>query len=73
MVEKVRKALNASVKLDFVEVRLKDVAEFLKDRCQIEIQLDSEKNSGTLPINGDLPINLNVMDMSLARRAAIVG
>jgi hypothetical protein len=67
MVEKVRKALVAPTQLEFVDQPLREVMDYLKDRHDIEIQLD--EHSLGMAVDGkerDLPITLNVKGIPLA-------
>ena len=65
LVELVRKALLEKTEIDFNEMPLQNMIDYLKDRHQIEIQIDSQAicDAG---IGTDTPISLNLRGLPLA-------
>ena len=60
VVERIRQALLTPTELDFIQVPLGDVVEYLKDKHKIEIQIDT--NAG---ISGDMPIGIGLKGVTL--------
>jgi hypothetical protein len=60
---KIEQALSAPTQLEFVEVPLQDVIDYLKDYHKIEIQIDPRRNE--LGIDSSAPVSKNLKGMSL--------
>jgi hypothetical protein len=61
---KIRAALDDTTDLDFAYVALSDVVDYLKQRHDIEIQLDA-KALVDAGVSTDIPITLSIKDISL--------
>ncbi|MCA9270744.1 MAG: STN domain-containing protein, partial [Planctomycetales bacterium] len=62
---RIAKALAKRVTLDFVETPLADVADFMREKIQVEIQVDA-RALDDVGIGTDTPINLHVKNISAA-------